>query len=609
MCLFGGRCRLFSRRNLNSKLYFVLIFYLWLIGAVAFAQSAFPAHAADPAWQRSLGDLGYRQGLVLADDGSDTRVRWSVPASLQDGLAAFALTMRMLAPQGTRGRYALALGDAPLAVGALAAGAPQTLTLPIPAEALAHPVLPFVARFTVEGEASRCEAASVARFLLAPESALVIVPTAPARTLSEQLERLPAALSITLPTESLDLAPYARALGLLALLEQRGHRTTIRTRTGEKPADITLTTGPGPRPEAALVLALDQPLPLAPASPYLTTGDALSWQALAGESGTRSVTRATQWQADLALARLPTGVRPQTLHITLTSPADAPGVRHRVDFLLNGTLVESRTLAHQGISHRLAFALPEGLLDTRNRLAVRFERVGTPACSADTAALPVTLGADGQVALGPAAKVSTQFVDLVPHFAQGVALIVDRDLLDAPQESLPVLADVLGDFVRDPDNAHLVVAGANSPLPPGPFVALMARPPPDVRLPPGIGTPQAAIVTADGETLHRFNEPRQTGLAVLARRDGGDGLWLAPAPGMAEASAIHLARGDIALFDRESVAFWMTSTAPRGLEIRRAGFGEAAAGFARYWPWTASLLWLVLSLGALILLARGRSRP
>jgi hypothetical protein len=262
---------------------------------------------------------------------------------------------------------------------------------------------------------------------------------------------------------------------------------------------------------------------------------------------------------------------------------------------------------------RLDLLLPEGLIGARGNVRVvvqrpsaqgdcRFEPQGYPAQILGSSTLELS-GDTGRV---------NDFADLATRWNRGVEVLVPNSAADRPANVLGLVAGLLNTL--SPETAPVTVRlQASNVQPTEPFIAIGAAPPLDST--PRVRFDRGHVVVADraGRTLLDLDGFSSGAVVQLVSSGGFPGLWVKPltADGaLPEPSELKLDRGDVAFIDHNSVALAMSTT--RDTLIRIA-YPDQVSWFAvaeRFRSWIIGSLWVLLTIGLLIVLQRTfRRRP
>lgn len=576
-------------------------------------------------WARSIGGLGFRNGLTSRGFTDTLEAYFTVPPSARAATGRLTVKLEALAPDGVEGFAEILLNGKGRASLPLTAGLQHVTTvLPVEPTLLADGHLTLAVSYRGAISDNRCadERLGELSLTLLPDSALAVPVAKEAFTRPDSAwEVLPERVTLFLPRPPLSPAEYETALKLAVALERWGHEVTfavdettptsgagaiVLTRKTARKSTIVAglqdsaavlsfaSDGENPEESAHLERWLQgtaRTLPLLAAR--------IPIEMLGSESGTRAAAPKAAWSIPLSLGRLPPGMFPDRLSLALATPADIEASTHLLHVFIDGMLIASRRLRPTGAMHRVTIPIPGNELGVNSRARIVFERVeANPACQAPQRALPVALLPDSTLALRQSGS-SHNFAGLVPQFAHGLALSLPRRFLSTPQATLPLVTSVARDFVRPPWQVELrFLEDGSSPAPTSAFIAIGPNPPRGATLPLALDRGAISIVDRTNIAIVSLKEDDGDTLAQVIEARGLPGLWIRPAFAMLPQSpgATKLARGNVALMDSAGVALWLDTRAERGLIVRYADSSLVAARLAHIWAWAIGGAWLLLTI-------------
>lgn len=570
-----------------------------------------------------LAEIGQGAGTVF--DTAPRMLRFPLPPGLGTAGLRLAFQVELIAPFAGRHAVEVAVNGRP--VGALPFAAGQTRlgfeALVPPADIQRAPAALGVSLRLLDPDNTG------ARATLLPSSYLTMPVPPAAPELATFTALLPPRLLLLAPPDGFDATTAGEALRLGLALSARGH--AVRFVAG--PPDEALVSPGGrvweagavlfgaPDPGAQVRMLGEAPVlaigpggmetalaAFAPPLPPAATRDGIAFGTLAAELPPLEGAQA-RWTIPFAALDLPAGLVATALDARLLLPAGSAG---QAQLLLNGRALAGAMVPADGRA-ALAAAIPPALLARQNRIEVTLQR--------DAGAQgPVQLLPESVLRLAPA-PAPRDFLDLLPHYARGLEVLLDAPEGVAAPQVLDTALWALQGLARPTAPLRVRLQPPAGALPPeGPFLALGTRAPP--------GSAPALRMEGRSVVLPRADGSAQPiGLleaGFLAQRvaaAGQPGIWLLPTaqPTVLPPGAPGLAEGDAALLDARGVVQVLrltpqplaapapASAAPPTATVATATGPTAAVAAAtvaataaprsavQVWrPWVVGGLWLVL---------------
>jgi len=563
----------------------------------------FPAHAwsaqEDFSWSRSFSETGFRNGHAADVRSGRLTAFWPIPDPLRAGHGILTLDLATVATRDFSGQIEIFVDGTPRATLTPRPGAhSDQISLPLSAPTLADGLVQVTIAMRESWERRDCSGVAPGlSFSLQAESAISLVPGVHLNA-RERIQLLPATFFAKVPTGPIDLAEYRNITVIAASLSRSGHRAAFAADGQASPALIFDRGGWEPQigEDGALHIPATRAMADAFAAqddlafPFLPHDDpAVPLTALGLTPQVAYAMPDAQWSFAVPLRAVPAGLSPRELIVELTAPVDGEGARQSLALEVNDEVVASELLALRGGPRRVALEIPRGALNAGNSMRLVLRRVGLRGACAGSP-LPVTVGATSMVALGPAGPVPMQFFELAHLSPEGTVLQVDTALLADPGRSLGLAVSLVTATVRDLRTLTIAPFGGARSREDGPFLALSTG------IPPGLAT----------DTVPAYG-PDAT-FALLVRAHGAYGIWLHPGTRVDPTAVLPpLERGRFATFDAQGDVRWVNGDLSARRAVMSAQSDWVARVVQRYWPWTAALIWIVLSAGLLIALARRKS--
>lgn len=573
--------------------HFPLFFFLLL-----WLASAQPAWSADDdwIWSRRLDEIGFDDGIRAPQRTAELTAFWSVPEAARGGDAALDLTIATLAPSHFSGQARVSIDGIPAGTAQIAPGAAEAaLHLAVPREATRDGHLRIDLTAVADDETSVCTSrARAVTLALLPQSRLAVaLPAPPAGDAA--LALLPATVVARVPEGAMSAETFRDILVISTALARLGHRIVFTTQDNDRPDLVFAARGehitadkPGrltvPATRATAEALAKRPLP----APVRTGDDpALALSALGVTTTAKIAAPQADWSFVLPLDALPAELTPSAVRVELTGPVDGDGARHMLTLRVNDQLTASRLLTLGEETHMVTLPIASGALGARNALQISLTRIGIGAVCGATP-LPVSLGPGSLVTFTAAPEDPRQFYEFTRLAPGGMTLWVEPAALADPARHLAFALALATSTVRN--LSKFTVRTIDGAVPHAPFLYLARDPPPGASMD---SLPDAASGVS---------------FTTLVRAGAANGIWLRPATTPDHGQAIApLVRGHAARFAENGDLYWYNSNLETGRTVWSAQGQLLARFIARYWPWTAALLWLGASATLLVALIRRRA--
>jgi hypothetical protein len=218
------------------------------------------------------------------------------------------------------------------------------------------------------------------------------------------------------------------------------------------------------------------------------------------------------------------------------------------------------------------------------------------------------------VVLERADAVARDFSDLVPHWSNGVEILLPRSAAERPLGVLPLLADIVAALT--PESAvftvQFVAAGA-APAPSAAFMTVGHVPPsgsaPRVRFDRG----RVAVADKSGQTLLDLGGFSSGAVAQVVNAGSHPGLWIKPLAedgSLPASKELKLDRGDVAFLDRAGVALALSTVRDQLVRVTYPDQVSWLTVADRFRPWLIGALWALATVVFLFTLQKMlRRRP
>ncbi len=382
-----------------------------------------------------------------------------------------------------------------------------------------------------------------------------------------------------------------------------------------------LVSGPDPQSAARLVgsawtaAAVKSTVSSGIEMSHMREDGRLTFDRLRTDLGARDVVDRAQWSVTLAAKDLPVQRKLSGLRLHVAVAPDEANKNAVVTAFFNERMMQA-VATPSDMRAQLAFDVPEGLAGLNNslRLVVQRQPQGGD-CATMPLGFPAQLLGSSEILTTPAAEAPRDFFEMASHFREGVTLFVESRNAFQQRGHLAMLTELAGNLVpaRAPVSVRFLDDGA-APQTSGPFMAISTRAPehaePAVRFDQG----RTIIKGPEGRTIADLGGLKNTTVAQLVRAGLNQGLWIRTAAAdedLVPPSQLQLDRGNVAVLDRNGVAFAFSTERDRLIEVVYPDKLSLAEIANAYRPWVVGALWLAFSLLVLVSVhrfyARGRS--
>lgn len=324
------------------------------------------------------------------------------------------------------------------------------------------------------------------------------------------------------------------------------------------------------------------------------------------------------WTANFNANDLPAGRTPAAFDLDIGVGAngkDAPAV---INVFLNGRFLAGEAVSKTGIT-RVHATVPQGLVGLRNqlRVIVRLQPRGGD-CIYQPTSFPAQLLGSSSIELRDARSPVQDFFELAPAARERLTVFVRDALTGSSQRAaIQTIGAMLADFA--PADAPIVVKrtmvdqiGQSDSL----FVAWGDFRFGDHATPVRIDRGNLLVRTRSGRQLFDLDNGGNTLIAQLVTPSGAQpGIWLrnvSPAANPDESpivpQTIDLDRGNVAFIGVSGVTLALSTERERLIEVVYPDDESWLDLMRRYRTWIISAVWLALTIGVLVALARTRGR-
>ena len=314
----------------------------------------------------------------------------------------------------------------------------------------------------------------------------------------------------------------------------------------------------------------------------------------------RDVVDRAQWSVSLAARDLPIQRRLSGLRLHVAVAPDEANKNAVVTAFFNERMMQS-VATPSDMRAQLSFDIPEGLAGLNNslRLVVQRQPQGGD-CAALPLGFPAQLLGSSEIITTPGAEAPRDFFEMASIFREGLTMFVESRNAFQQRGHLAMLTEFAGNLVpsRAPISVRFLDEGA-APQTSGPFVAVTSRAPenaePTVRFDQG----RTIIRGPEGKTIADLGGLKNTTVAQLVRAGLNQGLWIRTAAAdedIVPPSQLQLDRGNVAVVDKNGVAFAFSTDRDRLIEVVYPDKLSLAEIANAYRPWVVGGLWLAFSL-------------
>lgn len=517
--------------------------------APAAAAAATPPVAEQPTI--SLAMLGMRDGLALAGRDGRSNLVFRVAPGPWLGSAKLVLPYRSSGEVGSQPMLTLFWRHRIL--GRFALADEGTIVADVPLAAFADGIATFALSYDAGSTPQRCanDRMNGNQLTLDRSGGLVLTPAQgqlpPVSTVASLIGDSPAVIAPA------NFDP-GQAAAILSVFAARGDS---RVTFGSGPSDHSVTiaggdqpalrsTGPtalaiGGRDPAGAARALFSgagPLPLTSTIDRLVSVSAqprdLTLADLGADMSTVQVGHEYRWTIPLPASRLPGGRSIARLAIDVATPAG--GHETRISAWINDVMIGGAAPSPSGITH-LDLAVPGGIVNSMNWLAVRVDRDVQEDCDTPVYPVPAQLLPSSKVVLGEPEQ-GGDFRHFVAASNGGVTVVLPG------RAALPLAARAAASLLSS--TVPISVSFGHIPAS-GPVILIADSLPSGLTSPASLGGRRVRIADKDGKV--RLDVPRGDDDTVVQMVKNGDRpmLWIRPAQSGAVPASMYLSQGNFAI--------------------------------------------------------------
>jgi hypothetical protein len=297
---------------------------------------------------------------------------------------------------------------------------------------------------------------------------------------------------------------------------------------------------------------------------------------------------------------LPPGTKPVRLILNVMVAPDGAGEKAVVSAFLNERLVES-AVAAIGEPTRLDIALPEGLGGASASVrAVVQRRSAQGDCRFEPQGYPAQILGSSAVILESAEARAQDFSDLIPHWANGVEVLVPVLAADRPLDVVGMLAGALDALAAEtaPISVRFIEPGSAAAAG-APFLAVGDAPP--AQASPRVRFDRGRVTVADrsGRALLDLGGFSAGAVAQVVNAGEHAGLWIKPLAGdgvLPALTQLKLDRGDVAFVDGAGVALAMSTERDTLIRVTYPDQVSWLTVADRFRPWIVGSLWALATI-------------
>ena len=333
---------------------------------------------------------------------------------------------------------------------------------------------------------------------------------------------------------------------------------------------------------------------------------------LQADLSTRDVVDRAQWIVPIAAKDLPPKRNLTGLRLNVAVAPDEINSNAVVTAFFNETMMQSVS-TKTDMRAQLAFDLPAGLAGLNNSLRVVVQRQPQGGgCTILPTGFPSQLLGSSELLTNQAPEALRDFFEVASQYRDGVTYFVDRRGAFAQRAHLSALAELSGNLV--PASARSSVRflePGEAPETSGPFIALTVAPPLNSEPPVRFDQGKTIIRGPDGSVVADLGGLKNTAVAQLIRAGLDQGVWIRTAgdnEDLPPPSKLQLDRGNVAVLDRNGVAFAFSTERDRLVQVIYPDKSSLADIANAYRPWVVGALWLAFSLLVVVSVQRFYSR-
>jgi hypothetical protein len=312
---------------------------------------------------------------------------------------------------------------------------------------------------------------------------------------------------------------------------------------------------------------------------------------------------------------LPAGTTPSRLVLDVMVAPDGTGERAVVSAYINDHLVDS-VVAVTGARTRLDIPLPDGMIGTTASVRALVQRRSAQGdCRFEPQGYPAQILGSSALVLKSAGPQVRDFSALVPHWVNGLDIVLPQMVAEQPLTVLGLVAEVLNVLAAElaPLQVHLVAPGATYE-PAGPFIVVSDVAPAGIA--PRVRFDRGRVVVADrtGRTMLDLGGLTNGAVAQVVIAGNHAGLWLkslAADRSLPTPTRLKLDRGDIAFLDETGVALAMSTERDTLIRVSYPDQMSWLTIADRFRKWIIGGLWVLATIAFLVVLQRllRRRRP
>jgi hypothetical protein len=304
---------------------------------------------------------------------------------------------------------------------------------------------------------------------------------------------------------------------------------------------------------------------------------------------------------------LPAGTKASRVILDVMVAPDGSGERAVVSAYVNERLVDS-VVATTGAPTRLDFPLADGFVGATASIRALVQRRSAQGdCRFEPQGYPAQILGSSTVMLDKADGTAHDFSDLVPHWANGIEVLLPASAAEHPLPLIGAVGEVL-DALTPPTASIVVklVPHSSIPAPTSPFLVVSELPPkgsnPRVHFDRG----RVAVADRSGKTL--LDLTGLTGaVAQVVNVDTYPGLWIRPLASdgsLPAAAKIRLDQGDVAFIDKNGVSLAMSTERDTLVRVTYPDQTSWVTIADRFRVWIFGALWLLVTIAFLFALQR-----
>ena len=336
-------------------------------------------------------------------------------------------------------------------------------------------------------------------------------------------------------------------------------------------------------------------------------GDKLALASMNADLTARPVVASEDFLIPFQSSDIPVGQDVSALDLRVVAALDPEGRGATASVYLNGSFLGNRPL-DSGMPERLSFPVPGGLVGRDNlvRVSVQRQPMGGE-CRFKPQGYPAQVLPGSALDLADAQDAPSHFFQLRQAFGAGVQVVLDPALAPDFDQVVPWLAGVAGSMI--PDRATIVPRADVDAIEPDQSFLVVS--------PDNPGDQDPTIVFDNGRVLIQDSQGNQMfdgdglsrlGVVQMVTRGGSRGLWLrpgdGPAPRMTDARPLILDRGDLALIGEDGVIVATSTEEAPLVDVSYPDRTSLSQVLAKYRPWIAGGLWVLLTLVVLVVFQR-----